>query len=172
MQAQIGHHLDRARVAALSGVIGEVTPVCPVLDALHRTLAKIYADKALDITVQCQTQAKFRGERQDFEEMAGNLLDNACKWAARTVTLTVVVDTDKSGTPRDILLCIEDDGPGLTDTQKHSVLQRGRRLDAQTPGTGLGLSIVADLAGLYDGSLELSDSDAHGLAVELRLPAA
>ncbi len=168
MRQQINHYLDRARVAALSGVIGEVTEVCPKLERLCQVLEKIYADKGVQLSLTCPAGARFRGEAQDFEEMAGNLLDNACKWATRQVKVTVQRDQ----VAQQLLIIVEDDGPGLSDPDKAKVLERGRRLDTQAPGSGLGLSIVVDLAGMYDGQLQLTDAPTGGLRAQLRLPAA
>src|SRR5690606_33858213 len=111
---------------------------------------------------------RFRGERQDFEEMLGNLLDNAFKWAASTVEVSVMA-LDGAGSER-IALLIDDDGPGLPDDAKAEVLKRGRRLDETTPGSGLGLSIVVDLAKLYGGELALETSPLGGLRARLVLP--
>ena len=172
MQQQVSHHLDRARMAALANVIGEVSEVCPVLARLVRTLRKIYAGKSLSIKLDCLPAAKFRGEQQDLEEMAGNLLDNACKWAEAEVVLKVRLKRDTSGRAAELLLVVEDDGPGLSDSEKERVVARGQRLDSQTPGSGLGLAIASDLSKLYDGRLLLADAGTGGLRVELHLPAA
>jgi len=120
------------------------------------------------IDVACPPDLAFRGARQDLEEMLGNLLDNACKWAAGKVTVRA------EGTPgQQLRIAIEDDGPGLPAARRAEVLARGRRLDEQVPGTGLGLAIVADLAQLYGGRLVLADAQgAGGLRAELTLPAA
>ncbi len=107
----------------------------------------------------------FAGEAQDLEEMVGNLLDNACKWAKRRVTVT-----GQSGGGRVVIL-IDDDGPGLPAEQREEVFERGRRLDQSVPGSGLGLAIVRDLAEIYGGSVGLEDSPEGGLRVRLELPA-
>ncbi len=176
MQRQIAHHLDRARIAAQVDVIGEASEVCPVLERLVRALRKIYVDKSLAITLHCPPGLRFRGEQQDLEEMAGNLLDNACKWAVAQVRLVVTFVPQESaargGTPRHLVVTVEDDGPGLSDEEKQQVVARGRRLDTQVPGSGLGLAIVSDLARLYEGRLRLEDSPLGGLRAQLHLPAA
>ena len=168
MRTQITHHLDRARVAARSSVIGDTTEVDAVLRALKRTVDRIYEERGLDIEVSCGKDLKFQGERQDFEEMVGNLLDNACNWARSQVS---VAAQQKVGSAR-LIVVVDDDGPGLTEAQRAKVLKRGQRLDETKPGSGLGLSIVADLAHLYKGRFELERSPEGGLRARLDLPTA
>jgi len=168
MRTQITHHLDRARVAARSGVIGDVTDVTPVLEALKRTLDRIYGERGIALTVHSASGLKFQGEKQDFEEMVGNLMDNACKWAKTRV----VVEAEPVPGGKSFAVVVDDDGPGLTDAERKRAMQRGQRLDETKPGSGLGLSIVADLAHLYKGRLELEPSPDRGLRARLRLPAA
>jgi signal transduction histidine kinase len=168
MRKQITHHLDRARVAARSSVIGDVTDVAGSLLALKRTLNRIYEERDLDVEVTCSDGLKFQGEKQDFEEMVGNLFDNACKWAKLQVTVEA---QRKEGTAR-LTVVVDDDGPGLTEAQLARVVKRGQRLDETKPGSGLGLSIVADLAHLYKGRFELEPSPEGGLRAALELPAA
>ena len=168
MRDQITYHLDRARAAALVGTLGALTEVEPVVAGLVRTFAKIYRDKGLAIDAGVAPGTRFRGERQDLEEMVGNLVDNACKWAERRVTVEVGVRR-RNERP---LLCIavEDDGPGLPEAARAEMLKRGRRLDETKPGSGLGLSIVGDLAALYRGALRLEQASAGGLRAVLDLP--
>jgi signal transduction histidine kinase len=168
MGTQITRHLDRARVAARSSVIGEVTDVGSALEALKRTVERIYEDRRLEIGLAATPGLKFQGEKQDFEEMAGNLLDNACKWARSKVKTSAERD---EGAPLFTLL-VDDDGPGLTDAERAKVVKRGQRFDETKPGSGLGLSIVADLAHLYKGRLALERSPQGGLRARLELPAA
>jgi len=168
MRTQITHHLDRARVAARSSVIGDVTEVDGVLQALKRTLDRIYEERGLDVDVACSNGLKFQGEKPDFEEMVGNLLDNACKWARSRVRAEA---RRAEGTAR-FTVVVDDDGPGLTKTELAKALKRGQRLDETKPGSGLGLSIVAELAHLYKGRLELEPSPEGGLRARLELPAA
>ena len=166
MRKQITHHLDRARVAARSSVIGDVTDVADVLDALKRTLDRLYGDRGITIGVTCDEGLKFQGERQDFEEMAGNLLDNACKWAAAAVQVSVVREGQL------LVVTVDDDGAGLSKRDRDEAVRRGRRLDESKPGSGLGLSIVGDLADLYKGDFVLKRSPLGGLRARLRLPSA
>src|SRR6202140_3770040 len=154
MRDQVAHHLERARIAARLTIIGTVTEVAPVLEALHRTMEKLYRGRDIAIDVEADPQAKFRGERQDLEEMAGNLVDNACKWAASRVFIEVLVERPvEPGTGPMLRIIVDDDGRGLSAAERAQVSRRGQRLDEPKPGSGLGLSIVIDLAALYGGGL-------------------
>jgi signal transduction histidine kinase len=167
MRDQVDHYLNRARAAALAGTLGAVTDVTPVLEGLTRTFNKIYRERDLTIELSAPEGLRFRGERQDFEEMAGNLIDNACKWAARRILVGAEL-TETDG--RAVLhVVVEDDGPGLPPAARADAMKRGRRLDETKPGTGLGLSIVAELAGHHRGRLTLSDGALGGLKAELEL---
>lgn len=168
MRRQIGYYLDRARAAAQVGTLGTVTPVAPVAAALMRAFAKIHADKRLDLALEAPENARFRGEKQDLEEMLGNLLDNAAKWARGRVVLRAEASGDPER-PR-LVLVVEDDGPGVPAHQRDEMVKRGKRLDETVPGSGLGLSIVVDLATLYRGALTLAESPMGGLSARLDLP--
>jgi len=165
MRQQVDHHLSRARAAATSSILGARSEVAPVLDDLKRTLERIYLERGIKIEVDCPAKLIFRGARHDLEEMLGNLMDNACKWAQSNVRVQVVRQGER------LALTIEDDGDGLPRSKRDEVLQRGRRLDESVPGTGLGLSIVVDLASLYGGSFALDDAALGGLSAKLSLPA-
>src|SRR3954447_8750257 len=173
MRNQVAHHLERARIAARLTVIGTITEVAPVAEALRRTMEKIHRGRGLVIEAKADPQAKFRGERQDLEEMAGNLVDNACKWASSRVFIEVLVDPpSKPDAPPMLRIIVDDDGRGLSAAERAQVSRRGQRLDESKPGSGLGLSIVVDLAALYGGSLTLGDAPIGGLRSELLLPGA
>jgi len=164
MRDQIAHHLNRASMAARSGVIGGQTRVEPVVKALVRALNRIYQERKLTLRLDCPEDAVFHGERHDLEEMVGNLLDNACKWAKSDISLTVSVVKEN------IVITVDDDGPGLPEKERLAAIKRGRRLDETKPGSGLGLSIVAELAHLYKGRLSLEKSEKSGLRACLELP--
>ena len=168
MRVQVQYYLDRARAAALSGALGGVTEITPSLDALLRTFTKISQGKGISGSHTIASGLRFRGEKQDLEEMLGNLLDNAFKWASSTVEVSLA-DEKPPDTER-IALLIDDDGPGLPEEAMAEVLKRGRRLDETTPGSGLGLSIVVDIAKLYGGGLTLHRSPLGGLRARLELP--
>jgi signal transduction histidine kinase len=169
MRDQISFYLDRARAAARGGALGAATPVAPSIEALLRAFSKIYGDKGMIFSGGADPQLRFLGERQDLEEMIGNLLDNAGKWAKSSVTIEVSVDGGEATRPT-LRFTIDDDGPGLAPHLRAAATQRGRRLDETKPGSGLGLSIVVDLAAAYGGSLRLDDSPNGGLRAELLLP--
>jgi signal transduction histidine kinase len=173
MRFSINHYLDRARIAARTSVIGTVTPVPEVIEPLVRALERIHREKEVGIIVDCPADATFRGEKHDLEEMLGNLLDNACKWARKRVTFRATIGPARAGgSGRKLRIVIEDDGPGLTPEERARIGKRGVRLDEAVPGSGLGLSIVRDLAHSYQGQLELDQAGSGGLAVRLELPAA
>ncbi len=171
MRDQVARHLERARMAARLTVIGTVTEVSPVIDALRRTMEKIHRDRGISIELAADQRAKFRGERQDLEEMVGNLVDNACKWAASRVFIQVRMEraAKSAGDPM-LRIIVDDDGRGLSQAERAQVSRRGQRLDESKPGSGLGLSIVVDLAALYGGSLSLGSAPVGGLRAELVLP--
>ncbi|GAA4418521.1 ATPase [Advenella faeciporci] len=166
-QRQVNYHLARARAAAAMQASSSRTPVKKSLEALIRVMQRLYAERNLDISLHLQEDnCTFRGEEQDFQEMLGNLLDNACKWASHAVSITVV------STQNEIVITVDDDGEGLPETQQDLIFQRGIRVDEKKPGTGLGLDIVRDLTDLYQGTVMTATSSLGGLRVVLRLPAA
>ncbi|MBU6464166.1 MAG: sensor histidine kinase [Bradyrhizobium sp.] len=173
MRDQVAHHLERARIAARLTVIGTVTEVAPTIEALRRTMEKIHRDRDFAIEVEADPQARFRGERQDLEEMVGNLVDNACKWAASRVLIEV--RAERAAAPdagMALRITVDDDGRGLSAAERSKASRRGQRLDESKPGSGLGLSIVVDLAALYGGNLSLGNAPIGGLRAELVLPGA
>ncbi|MET0430894.1 MAG: ATP-binding protein, partial [Hyphomicrobium sp.] len=172
MRDQISHYLDRARIAARSNTIGRVTPVEATAEPLVRAIERIHRDKGISIDFAIQPAAKFQGEKQDLEEMLGNLLDNACKWGKSRVYLAASVNNQDTTIRRKLRITVEDDGPGLSVEQRAKIGKRGLRLDETKPGSGLGLSIVSDLASSYRGKLRLEASDHGGLKAVLELPAA
>ena len=158
--------LARAQAAA-NRLPGTRTALAPVIDGLMRAMHRLHAEQALDLAVQPMADAPcFHGDVQDLQEMLGNLLENACKWARHRVEVN-------AGVANGVLwITIDDDGKGLPAAQRSAVLQRGVRADEQVPGSGLGLAIVSDLAQLYGGSVSLEDSPLGGLRARLTLPAA
>jgi signal transduction histidine kinase len=171
MRDQVARHLERARLAARLTVVGSITDVAPVVTALARTMAKIHHDRGVAIEVHADEKARFRGERPDLEEMVGNLVDNACKWASARVAIDVVRERPEPASATEVVrIVVDDDGRGLSPSEREQVAQRGRRLDETKPGSGLGLSIVVELAGLYGGDLKLGTAPLGGLRAELVLP--
>ncbi len=171
MREQVDHHLRRARAAARSQTSGERTPVEPILDELAVTLERIFQDKndgrGVEIDWRCPEDLCFQGERQDFMELAGNVMENAGKWSKARIRAEAKADGEGR-----MLLTVDDDGPGIPAEQRAQALKRGQRMDEHTPGTGLGLSIVDELARAYGGSVTLDDSPLGGLRVVLSLPRA
>jgi signal transduction histidine kinase len=167
MRQQVDHHLRRARAAARTQALGERTGVAEVLDELARTLERIFRDKGVRIDWDADDELTFQGERQDFLEIAGNAMENACKWCKGRVRV-------RAGglSAQRLSLAIDDDGPGLPPDRRAEVVQRGARLDETAPGSGLGLSIIDELARAYGGALRLDDSSLGGLSVRLELPRA
>jgi len=173
MRDQVTRHLERARIAARATVVGSVTEVAPVVTALTRTMEKIYHPRGIAIDLDAPEGVRFRGERQDIEEMLGNLVDNACKWAQARVSIEVTQERQQDDPFKLIVrVVVDDDGPGLSPADRDQVARRGQRLDETKPGSGLGLSIVLELASLYGGHLTLSTAPIGGLRAELVLPAA
>jgi signal transduction histidine kinase len=164
MRRQVDHYLARARAAGSVDVLGNRTQVAPVLNDLAWVLERIHAERAVTVNVQCPPALFFRGERQDLEEMAGNLMDNACKWARGLVQVRAGAEGKM------LVMTVEDDGPGLTPEEQARVGERGERLDESVPGSGLGLAIVRDISRLYGGFLNLEASDLGGLRTRLTLP--
>jgi signal transduction histidine kinase len=165
MREQVDHHLRRARAAARSQTSGERTPVEPIMDELAVTLERIFQDKGVEIDWRCPEDLCFQGERQDFMELAGNVMENAGKWCKGKVRAEAVASS-----PERMTLTVDDDGPGLPPDRWIDALKRGQRMDEHTPGSGLGLSIVDELARAYGGSVTLGASPLGGLRVTLVLP--
>ena len=168
MQHQVEHYLRRARVAAQRDSVVYRTPVTPLIERLVRVVEKLGRMKiALSLP---EREIVFAGEREDLEEIVGNLLENAMKWAKGKVAVSAAEIAPADGQPRRFALHIEDDGPGIPEDKAREALTRGKRLDETKPGTGLGLAIVAELVNEYGGRLALERSGLGGLkaVVELR----
>jgi signal transduction histidine kinase len=172
----IDWHLARARSAGAQRLPGQRTPVAPALAGLVRVMQRVHAARELHIELDAPEPAEsadaglvFAGEEQDLQEMLGNLLDNACKWARHRVRVHAqALPRGKAG--GQLMVRIEDDGAGIDESLRQEVMSRGVRADESVPGSGLGLAIVADLVALYGGSLQLGQSALGGLKVELLLP--
>ncbi|HRA93739.1 MAG TPA: ATP-binding protein [Aestuariivirga sp.] len=172
MRDHVSLYLDRARRAARAQTLGAATDVEPVLAALGRTIMRINKDRGVTIEVTVTPGLKFRGEVQDLEEMAGNLIDNAAKWSKQAVKISAAPVIDPiDGTQNWLMITVDDDGPGIAASKRAEAVKRGKRLDETKPGSGLGLSIVTETAGMYSGNLVLGDAPLGGLRVQLRLPA-
>jgi signal transduction histidine kinase len=165
MQRQVDYHLARARATASAHAApGLRCPVLPAVEGLVRTMRRLHAGRELTIDADVSPEHEIRGRREDLDEMLGNLLDNACKWARSRVAISSLIDGDQ------LLIAVDDDGPGLDPSLRAQVLQRGVRADEQVRGSGLGLAIVSDLAELYGGSVTLETSPLGGTRARLQLP--
>ena len=172
MREQVNLYLDRARRAARAQTVGSATDVDPVLQALARTLQRINRDRGLEVSVEPGPNLKFRGERQDLEEMVGNLMDNACKWSKSRVLVRAKLLSQNGDDGRPwMLIEVDDDGPGLPPDKRAIAMKRGQRLDESKPGSGLGLNIVSETAAMYGGAATLDAAEIGGLRARLKLPA-
>jgi len=162
----IERYLARARAAGPSGLLGARTSLAEAVENLRFSMDLLYKDRSLDIRVAGVDGLLFRGDSHDLEEMLGNLMDNACKWARGQVLVRGQRCNDR------LLIVVADDGPGIPEERRGEVLRRGRRLDETREGSGLGLPIVGDIAALYGGTVRLEASPLGGIQAMLDLPAA
>jgi two-component system, OmpR family, sensor histidine kinase PhoQ len=167
----VRYQLKRASMSGGSGLGSAPVDVAAALAPLRETLLKVYADKQLDLQFAIDPKSRFVGEQGDLLEIAGNLLDNACKWSRKQVSMSaqplITPGTRREG----LLMVVEDDGPGIAPEQRQHVLKRGARLDERVSGQGIGLSVVQDLAQLAGGGVEIDSSALGGCRITVRLPA-
>lgn len=167
IRVHVDHHLKRARIAG--GGTGPGLPVKARVEKLVKAVKIIAGDKELETSINCPDDVSFDGEKQDFDELLGNIVENAAKWAASKLSIDVI--RLEEGLRRPMLeIKVEDDGPGVPEEERETLFNRGARLDEQVPGTGLGLAIVRDIADMYGGSVALSTAGLGGLAVTILLP--
>ncbi len=165
MQRQVDYHLARARATASARAApGLRCSVLPSVEGLVRTMRRLHAGRELTIDTEVSAAHEIRGRREDLDEMLGNLLDNACKWARSRVAISSALDAAQ------LVISVDDDGPGLDPSLRAQVLQRGVRADQRVGGSGLGLAIVSDLAELYGGSVTLETAPLGGTRARLQLP--
>jgi signal transduction histidine kinase len=165
MRRQVDHHLARARAVGRRSAAQSVAAVRPSVDSVERAVARLYPDVTIDVAGD--RTARVHVERQDLDELLGNLIENAAKYGGGRVFVTV----ERDGGFVEIL--VEDDGTGIPEAQRQAIFERGVRLDTGKPGTGLGLAIVRDVAEIYGGKVALEESeDLGGLMVRLTLPEA
>jgi signal transduction histidine kinase len=168
MQRHVDHHLARARAVGRRAVGHARTNVWGSAEAVRRAVERLYPKGRFDL--DGARDAMVAIERQDLDEILGNLIENAAKYGGGSVFVTI--DADKSDSAL-CLITVEDDGAGIPESEREAIFERGVRLDTDKPGTGLGLAIVRDVAEIYGGSVRLDESeDLGGLMVELRLPRA
>jgi signal transduction histidine kinase len=165
MRRQVESHLAHARAAASGATLGTLCVVSESVEGLVRALLHLHSDRALTIEARVPGDLRVRCERQDLDEILGNVLENACQWARSRVSISAAASESVAR------IHVDDDGPGLDPSLTTRVLERGVRGDTTAPGTGLGLSIVRDLLEAYGGSIALGPAPAGGLRVEIRLRA-
>jgi signal transduction histidine kinase len=164
MRRQIDYHLAHARSAAsFTSPVSRVS-IATSAEGLVRVLQRLHAERDLRIEIDVPTSHSFQGQREDLDEMLGNLLDNACKWARARVRLTCSKEGEQ------IIIAVDDDGPGIEPSMREAVMRRGVRADVAAQGSGLGLAIVRDLAEIYGGSISLEESPMGGARARLTLP--
>jgi signal transduction histidine kinase len=164
MRRQVDYHLAHARAAASGASAGTRCSIRESADGLARALLRLHAERGIAIEVTVADGLSARVQREDLDEMLGNLLDNACTWAGSRVVVSASQQGDL------VAILVDDDGQGLKPEMRESVLQRGVRADEAAPGSGLGLAIVRDLAEVYGGSISLEASPQGGLRARLHLP--
>lgn len=166
MASSLDRYLSRARIAGTAGVLGARADVGIIIKDLVFSMRQLYRERNIEFSQTISADCWFRGEVEDLEEMLGNLIDNACKWACSKVDIAAQCTDDR------LVVIVEDDGNGIPETLRHAVIRRGHRIDEEVPGSGLGLDIVRDIAELYRGSLQLEQSSIGGVRARLVLPAA
>ena len=162
----VDHYLSRARTYGTEKVLGARSSIKTSTEDLVYAMQRIYLKHNLIYDLSCLQGCWFRGEAQDLEEMLGNLMDNACKWAKSRVRVCCGTTDGR------LEITVEDDGPGIAPEEIENVMRRGHKLDESKPGHGQGLGIVKDIAALYGGSLSLARSELGGLQAKLELPSA
>ena len=168
MQTRVTQQLERAALSTRRTMVQPV-PVRPEAERLARSLAKVYADKQMDVQIEIGPEVKFQGERRDLLEVLGNLLDNAFKYGRSQVRLSAVRVTGGELRPG-LELTVEDDGPGIHEEFAEQIFERGIRGDEQLPGHGLGLAIVSELVAAYDGHTTVGQSDLGGAMFRIHFP--
>jgi two-component system sensor histidine kinase PhoQ len=150
---QIGYYLHRASMRSGSPLLSrELHPVAPLLDSLTSALNKVYQRKGVNISLDISPEISFVGEKNDFMEVMGNLLDNACKYCLEFVEVSAHQTDDE------LQIIVEDDGPGIPQNKRDVVFDRGQRADTLRPGQGVGLSVAQEIVDQYNGRIETSDS--------------
>jgi signal transduction histidine kinase len=165
MRRQIDYHLAHARSAASAASPSARASIAASAEGLVRALERLHTERDLRVEIDAPASYAFRGQREDLDEMLGNLLDNACKWARARVRLAC----SKKG--EQIVITVDDDGPGIEPLMREAVMRRGIRADEAAQGSGLGLAIVRDLAEIHGGSISLEESPMGGARARLTLPA-
>jgi len=161
----IDHQLRRASAQVTQNAVYARVLVRPLIERLTGAMQKVYGHKNMQIKVNIANNLPFSGDEADLMEMTGNLIENACKYGKSYVMISASIVND------DLNILIEDDGPGVPDTIKSTILTRGSRADTATSGQGIGLSVAVDILSSYGGSLQISRSAMGGASFNLSLPA-
>ncbi|MFT5259810.1 MAG: two-component system sensor histidine kinase PhoQ [Saprospiraceae bacterium] len=167
----IDYQLKRASSAGKQTLGQNNIDVKPIVLSTGNSLLKVYADKAIQFDLSCDEKVFFRGDKDDLYEMVGNLTDNAFKWANKKVIISCNLVRTK-GKANTLIIRFEDDGPGISEEIRKSIIKRGVRADEQTPGQGIGLSVINSILEAAEGSLTIGRSDLGGAKIQLELPAA
>jgi two-component system sensor histidine kinase PhoQ len=172
MDEIVRYQLRKPAASGADNLVLAPVPVEKEVDRLIAGLRKVYHDKRPQIEADVASGMRFRGDTGDFLEVAGNLLDNACKWCDSHVKISVRPTGDAQAIASGMLLSVDDDGPGIPGEAAEALLERGTRLDEATPGHGIGLAIVKDIARSYGGTLKISRSDLGGARITVDIPPA
>ena len=163
MDRIVGYHLQRAAASGRSG-LAVPQPLRPAVERTIKALAKVHAEKHIETEVAIDPALRFRGDEGDLLELLGNVLDNACKWCRSRVRASAAFREGQ------LVLTVEDDGPGISDADVQRVLERGNRADQSVPGHGIGLAVTRDIVEAYGGRIVIARSGLGGASVTLLLP--
>lgn len=170
MDEIVRYQLRKPAASVADNLVLQSVNVDKEITRLIDGLKKVYHDKHPEFDVSVEPGMQFRGDTGDFLELAGNLLDNACKWCKKKVRISVVPSAGAKAIASGMVLCVADDGPGIPQDAADALLQRGMRLDESTPGHGIGLAVVKDIARSYGGQLSIKDSKLGGAEITVSIP--
>ncbi|MBT8092004.1 MAG: hypothetical protein KJN77_03140, partial [Gammaproteobacteria bacterium] len=170
MDEIVRYQLRKPSASIADNLVLQVVPVEKEVTRLIDGLRKVYHDKQPQFEINIERGMKFRGDTGDFLEIAGNLLDNACKWCNKKIRITVLPSSGARAVASGMVLTVGDDGPGIPQEAADALLQRGMRLDESTPGHGIGLAVVKDIARSYGGRLSITRSDLGGAEITVSIP--
>jgi two-component system sensor histidine kinase PhoQ len=170
MDEIVRYQLRKPAASVADNLVLQAVDVDKEISRLIAGLKKVYHDKHPEFDVNVEPGMQFRGDTGDFLELAGNLLDNACKWCDKKVRISVVPSAGAKSIASGLVLSVSDDGPGIPQDAADALLQRGMRLDESTPGHGIGLAVVKEIAHSYGGQLAIKDSKLGGAEITVSIP--
>ena len=170
MDEIVRYQLRKPAAAAAKNPVLQAVPVASEVARLIDGLRKVYHDKNPEFEVRIASNMLFRGDAGDFLELAGNLLDNACKWCRQNVRISIAPAASGQAVASGLVMTVADDGPGIPEDAAEALLQRGTRLDESTPGHGIGMAVVKDLAASYGGELSIGRSELGGAEITVSIP--